>query len=74
LPHIFEIGFTTKSGVRGAGVGLALSKRIIEEAHNGLMIIANNKDGPGATVIITLPMKQTEIKNGRHDLAFADRG
>ncbi|MGI8996701.1 MAG: HEAT repeat domain-containing protein [Pyrinomonadaceae bacterium] len=73
LPRLFEIGFTTKSGVRGAGVGLALSKRIVEEAHNGSMAIANNADGLGATVIITLPKKQMEIKNGRHDLALADR-
>ncbi len=74
LPHIFEIGFTTKSGVQGVGVGLALSKRIIEEAHNGSIVIDNNTDRSGATVVITLPRKQREIKNGRHDLAFADRG
>lgn len=74
LPHIFEIGFTTKSGVRGAGIGLALSKRIIEEAHNGSIVIDNNPVGSGATVVITLPRKQVEIKHGRHGLAFADRG
>ncbi len=73
LSRIFEIGFTTKTSVRGAGVGLALSKRIIEEAHNGSIAIYNNTDSPGATVVITLPKKQTEIKNGRHDLALADR-
>lgn len=73
LPHIFEIGFTTKSGVRGAGFGLALSKRMIEEAHNGSITIANNTDGPGASVTLTLPIKQTEMKNGRQHLTFADR-
>lgn len=73
LAHVFEIGFTTKSNVRGAGLGLALCKRIIEEAHHGTVAIANNTDGPGATVVITLPKKQLEIHNGRHHLALADR-
>lgn len=73
LPHIFDIGFTTKSGLRGAGVGLALSRRIIEEAHNGHIAIANNSDGPGASVLITLPPNQTERTNGRHAPAIADR-
>jgi signal transduction histidine kinase len=73
LLRIFDIGFTTKSDRRGAGVGLALSKRIVEEAHNGSIAVANNTDSTGATVIISLPKKQTEMKNGRHDLALADR-
>ena len=73
LPRIFDIGFTTKSNRRGVGVGLALSKRIIEEAHNGSIAVTNNTDIPGATVTISLPKKQTEIKNGRHDLALVDR-
>ncbi len=73
LDHIFEIGFTTKSGVRGAGVGLALSKRIIEEAHYGSLAITNNRNGRGATVVISLPTKQPEINNGRHNLALANR-
>lgn len=71
LSHIFEIGFTT--GKRGTGVGLALSKRIIEEAHNGSISIINNTDSLGATVIIGLPKKQSEMKNGRDVLALADR-
>lgn len=73
LSRMFEIGFTTKSGVRGAGVGLAISKRIIEEAHKGSIEIANNTDGPGASVTLTLPTKQTEITNGRQHLTLADR-
>ena len=73
LSRIFDIGFTTKSDRRGVGVGLALSKRIIEEAHNGSIAVTNNTDRSGATVVISLPKKQTEMKNGRHDLAFADR-
>jgi signal transduction histidine kinase len=71
LPHIFEVGFTTVK--RGIGVGLALSKRIVEEAHNGSICITNNTDSSGATVVISLPKKQREMKNGRHSLALADR-
>ena len=73
LSHIFEIGFTSKSGARGSGIGLALSKRMVEEAHNGSITIANNTDGPGASVTLILPIKQTEIKNGRQHLTLADR-
>lgn len=73
LPRIFDIGFTTKSDRRGVGVGLALSKRIIEEAHNGSIVVTNKTDSSGASVTISLPRKQTERKNGRHDLARADR-
>jgi signal transduction histidine kinase len=66
LERIFDIGFTTKSNARGAGIGLALSKRIIEEAHRGSIAIANNTDGKGATVTISLPTKQTELLNGKN--------
>jgi signal transduction histidine kinase len=72
LAHVFEIGFTTKCNVRGAGLGLALCKRIIEEAHHGTIAIENTTDGTGATVLITLPKKQMEVHNGRQHLAPAD--
>jgi signal transduction histidine kinase len=73
LPRIFDIGFTTKSSTRHVGVGLALSKRLIEEALNGSITIINNTDGPGASVTLTLPIKQPEIKNGRQHLTPTDR-
>ncbi|MDT5272960.1 MAG: two-component system, NtrC family, sensor histidine kinase HydH [Acidobacteriota bacterium] len=73
LSRVFDIGFTTKSGVRGAGVGLALAKRMIEEAHNGSITITNNTDGPGASVTLTLPIKQTEKKNGEPHFTLANR-
>jgi signal transduction histidine kinase len=73
LSRLFEVGFTTKSSVRGAGIGLALSKRIIEEAHGGSIAITKNTDSPGVTVTISLPRKRMEIRNGRRDLTLADR-
>jgi len=50
---VFRAGFTTKK--RGWGLGLTLVKRIIEEYHNGRVILKRSK--PGETVFeITLPV------------------
>lgn len=49
--RIFEPFFTTKS--RGTGLGMAISKRIIE-AHGGRIEVRNHPDG-GAEVHILLP-------------------
>jgi hypothetical protein len=49
--RIFEPFYTTK--VRGAGLGMAISRRIVE-AHRG-RIEAADRDGPGAEIRITLP-------------------
>lgn len=71
LPHVFEIGFTTLPGVQGAGIGLALSKRLIEEAHHGSITIANNESDPGVCVTLTLPIRQQEVRHGRQHIALA---
>jgi signal transduction histidine kinase len=55
LPHAFKLGYTTKLGRRSAGLGLALSRRIIE-AHNGTITIENKPSEKGARVIIALPV------------------
>ncbi|MEA2030745.1 MAG: ATP-binding protein [candidate division Zixibacteria bacterium] len=50
---IFRAGFTTKK--RGWGLGLTLVKRIVEEYHNGRIVL--KKSQPGKTVFeITLPI------------------
>ncbi|UTW63753.1 HAMP domain-containing histidine kinase [bacterium SCSIO 12741] len=49
---IFEPGYTTKK--RGWGLGLTLSKRIIEEYHRGKIFVKNSKPGEGTTFRITL--------------------
>jgi signal transduction histidine kinase len=49
---IFKPGYTTKS--RGWGLGLSLSKRIIEEYHDGQIFVKNSEMGKGTTFRIVL--------------------
>ena len=55
LPKLFT-KFATKSGAGGTGLGLFISKSIIE-AHGGRMWAENNTDGRGATFAFILPVK-----------------
>lgn len=50
--QIFKPGFTTKK--RGWGLGLSLSKRIIEEYHNGAIFVKKSKVNKGTTFQISL--------------------
>lgn len=50
--RIFEPGFTTKT--RGWGLGLSLSRRIIEEYHGGKIFVAESELGKGTTFRIIL--------------------
>ncbi len=54
LPHIFEPFFTTKDIGNGTGLGLAVSRRIVEE-HGGWMV-AKNRSGGGAEFQVFLPV------------------
>lgn len=49
---IFRPGFSTKR--RGWGLGLSLSKRIIESYHRGKLVVKDSKLGAGTTFRITL--------------------
>ena len=49
---IFEPGYTTKQ--RGWGLGLSLTKRIIEEYHNGKIFVQQSAEGVGSTFRIIL--------------------
>ena len=64
LNLVFELGFTAKLGRTVAGVGLPLARRIIH-AHGGQISIANNSDGRGVTVTISLPAAKAESVNGK---------
>lgn len=53
IGKIFEPFFTTKLNGSGTGLGLFITKRIIEQ-HNGRLWVENNPDG-GATFVVLLP-------------------
>jgi signal transduction histidine kinase len=55
LDSIFKPGFSSKK--RGWGLGLSLSKRIIEEYHKGKIFVKETAEGEGATFCIILPKK-----------------
>jgi signal transduction histidine kinase len=56
MEKIFQPFFTTKG--KGTGLGLAVSKRIVEE-HGGSITVSNNVS-EGVTFAITLPVKAEE--------------
>jgi two-component system, NtrC family, sensor kinase len=54
--RIFDPFFTTKEVGKGTGLGLSICYGIVRE-HEGEIMCANNKDGPGATFIIRVPIQ-----------------
>lgn len=55
LNDVFNPGFTTKK--RGWGLGLSLSKRIIEQYHKGKLFVKWSEHGKGSTFRIILPLQ-----------------
>lgn len=49
---VFEPGFTTKK--RGWGLGLSLTRRIVEEYHKGKIKVYNSEIGKGTTMLVAL--------------------
>lgn len=49
---VFEPGYTTKQ--RGWGLGLSLSRRIVEQYHDGKIFVKNSRPGEGTTFRISL--------------------
>jgi two-component system, sporulation sensor kinase D len=49
--RVFEPGFTTKK--RGWGLGLSLTKRIVEEYHKGKIRVSHSEVGKGTTMQVT---------------------
>ena len=50
--QIFKPGFTTKK--RGWGLGLSLSKRIVEDYHNGKIFVKKSEMDKGSTFQVLL--------------------
>lgn len=55
LSNVFRPGFTTKK--RGWGLGLSLAKRIVEEYHDGQILVEFSELGKGTTFRIELKKK-----------------
>jgi signal transduction histidine kinase len=53
LRTVFKPGYSTKT--RGWGLGLSLSKRIIEQYHSGKIFVKKSELGKGTTFTVKLP-------------------
>lgn len=56
-PKIFAAGFTTKPLGEGTGLGLTISREIVEDTHGGT-ISFETEVGSGTTFHVRIPMKQ----------------
>jgi signal transduction histidine kinase len=60
LSNVFKAGFTTKK--RGWGIGLSLSKRIIEQYHNGKLFVKWSEPGKGTIFTVAIPLPANRNK------------
>jgi signal transduction histidine kinase len=62
IGNVFKPGFTTKK--RGWGLGLSLSKRIVEQFHKGKLFVKQSEMGKGTTfrIILARPVDQLKVE------------
>ena len=60
-PKIFAAGFTTKPIGEGTGLGLTITREIVEDTHGG-KIDFESELGQGATFHVRIPIEQTRSK------------
>ncbi|HET7863625.1 MAG TPA: DAHL domain-containing protein [Burkholderiaceae bacterium] len=68
LPRIFDPFFTTKDVGQGAGMGLCLSSRIVQE-HDG-KILVDSEPGVGTVFAVLLPVRSVQGKSPRSAAAL----
>ena len=66
LEKLFDPFFTTKAGGKGTGLGLAVSKRIVEE-QGGRITCENRSKQSGAVFRILLPISTSHKWENNHD-------
>ncbi|MCB9230695.1 MAG: HAMP domain-containing histidine kinase [Bacteroidia bacterium] len=60
--QVFKPGFTTKK--RGWGLGLSLTKRIVENYHQGRIFVKHSEPGKGTTFRVVLPKQKKLAQEG----------
>ena len=59
IQHIFDVFFTTKPVGQGTGLGLSLSRNIVQK-HGGHMVV-DSEQGKGAKFSVWLPVRQPDM-------------
>ena len=62
LARVFEEFFTTKPPGKGSGIGMAVSKSLIES--DGGLISVESEPGVGTTVTVQLPVVTDGVAHG----------
>jgi signal transduction histidine kinase len=58
--HLFENFFTTKPIGQGTGLGMSITRDIIENKHGGKVSFTST-EGKGTTFVFTIPIKEVKI-------------
>jgi signal transduction histidine kinase len=66
VKNIFRPGFSTKK--RGWGLGLSLTKRIIEDYHNGSVFVLRSELDEGTTMRVSLRIQQSGTEEDAYPL------